>query len=318
LEIGPTFYLLSGRLFSEIAMRTTTCSFHAVLLAAMFAVSLCAEDAKVDAKNAERPGWVLKWSDEFDVDGEPDSKKWGREVGFIRNGELQYYTQNRPENARVEKGVLIIEGRKEKFTNPKFQEGAKGDWNKTKSHADYTAASLTTSKSASWTYGRIEVRAKLPAGRGTWPAIWMLGTNINEPGVGWPKCGEIDIMEFVGYDPEGMHATVHTTAYNHVKKTSKGHREKVEKLTEDFHVFAVEWTEKEIAFLFDDRKIHSFENDGKGDVATWPFNKPQYLILNFAIGGGWGAVKGIDETIFPQKFLIDYVRVYQRPDEQKK
>ena len=287
------------------------------LVAAILARYAVAETApsgdpapKPDPKTAH-PGWKLVFSDEFDTDGAPDPKKWGYEVGFVRNGELQYYTDARSENARVEKGNLVIEARKEKFPNPKFDPKQKD----AKEFADYTAASLTTEKSASWTYGRVEVRAKIPAGRGTWPAIWMLGTNIHE--VGWPRCGEIDILENVGFDPNGIHTTVHTDAFNHTKGTAKGHRTEVNKPFDDFHVYGIEWSKKEIVFLLDDQKVFSFENDGKGDAATWPYDKPEYLILNFAIGGGWGGQKGVDDAIFPQKFLIDYVRVYQKDEAQK-
>jgi beta-glucanase (GH16 family) len=282
----------------------------------MTAVS--AGDAPKTDDSKDRPGWKLVWSDEFDYEGVPDPKKWGYETGFVRNGEMQFYTNARSENARVENGNLIIEARKEHFPNPKYDANNKGtDWNKIKSHAEYTSASLTTEKFASWTYGRIEVKAKIPTGRGTWPAIWMLGTNIHEPGVGWPKCGEIDILENVGFDPDGIHTTVHTGAYNHVKKTAKGHREELKKPFDDFHIYAIEWTKKAIDFFLDDKKVFSFENDGKGDVNTWPYDKPQYLILNFAVGGGWGGVKGIDDSIFPQKFVIKYARVYQQVEEKK-
>ena len=262
-----------------------------------------------DPKNTERPGWKLVWHDEFDTDGPPDPKKWGYDTGWVRNGEQQYYTEGRSENVRVEKGNLVLEARKEHFANPKFEKDAKGDWNKTKPFADITSGELTTQNTVSWTYGRIEVRAKIPTGRGTWPAIWMLGTNINQ--AGWPKCGEIDILENVGFDPDGVHTTVHTDAYNHVKGTAKGHREDGKKPYDDFHVYAIEWTKKEITFFYDEKKVFAFENDGKGDVATWPYDKPQFLILNFAIGGGWGGAKGVDDSILPQKFLIDYVRVYE-------
>ena len=261
-----------------------------------------------DPKNTARPGWKLVWNDEFDKDGAPDPKKWGTEIGFIRNGEMQYYT-GRPENARVEGGNLVIEARKEHLPNAKYEKGSK-EWNNSREFADVTSASLTTEKTVSWTYGRVEVRAKIPTGRGTWPAIWMLGTNIHQ--AGWPKCGEIDILENVGFDPNGVHTTVHTEAFNHVKHTAKGHREEAVKPFDDFHVYAIEWTKKEITFLYDEKKVFAFENDGKGDVNTWPYDKPQFLILNFAIGGGWGGVKGIDDAIFPQKFLIDYVRVYEK------
>jgi beta-glucanase (GH16 family) len=239
----------------------------------------------------DRPGWKLVWSDEFDKDGAPDPKKWTYEEGFVRNRELQYYTVDRRENARVEKGNLVIEGRKEKYKT-----------------AEYTAASLTTLKSASWTYGRIEVRAKIPKGRGTWPALWTLGTNMKD--VGWPKCGEIDILETVGFDPDGIHTTIHTEAYNHQKKTQKGRRTEHPKPYDAFHLYAIEWTKQKIDFFYDEEKIFTFENEGKGEAA-WPFDKPQYLLLNFAIGGEWGGQKGVDDTIFPQQYLIDYVRVYE-------
>jgi len=269
----------------------------------LFGSAFAAEqNAKPEKKNAERPGWKLVWSDEFDYEGAPDPKKWSYEVGFVRNGEAQYYTNDRRENARVENGMLVIEGRKEHYTAPAGADGKAQT-------SEYTSASLTTVKSASWTYGRIEVRAKIPTGRGTWPAIWTLGTNIGT--AGWPKCGEIDILENVGFDPDGIHTTIHTAAYNHVKKTQKGHRVEKPKPYADFHVYAIEWTKDKIDFFFDDEKTFTTENEGKGEEA-WPFDKPQYLLLNFAIGGGWGGAKGIDESIFPQKFLIDYVRVYEK------
>ena len=145
----------------------------------------------------------------------PDAGRWDYEVGLIRNNERQYYTRDRPENARVENGLLVIEARREAFQG-----------------ADYTSASLTSR--ASWTYGRIEVRAKLPKGRGTWPAIWMLGTNIRQ--VGWPECGEIDIMEHVGFDPGRIHANIHTRAYNHVQGTNKGNSVVVLAPDGEFHV----------------------------------------------------------------------------------
>ena len=249
---------------------------------------------------AERPGWKLAWSDEFDKDGAPDPAKWTYEEGFVRNREQQYYTVDRRENARVEKGNLVIEGRKEHYTGTKAGKPVT---------AEYTSASLTTLKSASWTYGRIEVRAKIPKGRGTWPAVWTLGVNMKE--VGWPKCGEIDILETVGFDPDGVHTTIHTEAYNHQKKTQKGLRTERPKPCEAFHVYAIEWTKEKIDFFYDADRIFTFDNEGKGEAA-WPFDKPQYLLLNFAIGGEWGGQKGVDESVFPQQYLIDYVRVYAK------
>ena len=154
--------------------------------------------------------WKLVWSDEFEKPGLPDAAKWANEIGFVRNNEAQFYTRARLENARVEKGMLVIEARKERFKNPEFQAGAgEGKRARNREFADYTSASVTTRDKASWRYGRIEVRAKLPKGRGTWPAIWMVGTNNRQ--VGWPACGEIDIMEFVGHEPGVVHANIHTT-----------------------------------------------------------------------------------------------------------
>lgn len=255
--------------------------------------------------------WEPVWSDEFNYTGLPDANKWNYEVGFIRNRELQYYTSARKENARVENGTLIIESRKEKFKNPSYDPDAerRGRWNISREYADYTSAGLMTLGKASWCYGRIEVRAKLPTGRGTWPAIWTLGTNIRE--VGWPTCGEIDIMENVGFDPNRIHANSHTRKYNHARNTGKGASIRVSKPYKEFHIYAVEWYPDRIDFYVDDNKYFSYENEGSGEDA-WPYDKPQYLILNTAIGGTWGGQKGIDDSIFPQKFYIDYVRIYQK------
>jgi beta-glucanase (GH16 family) len=141
-----------------------------------------------------------------------------------------------------------------------------------------------------------------------WPAVWMMPTDSK---AGWPACGEIDIMEYVGHEPDTIHGTVHTADYNHVKKTQKGSRTRLEKPYEGFHVYAMEWDAESIRFYVDETLYFTFKNEGKGS-STWPFDKPFYLKLNSAVGGGWGGQKGIDESIFPQKYSIDYVRVYQR------
>ncbi len=255
--------------------------------------------------------WKLVWSDEFDKPGQPDPAKWNYEEGFIRNNEAQYYTRARPENARVENGMLIIEARKERFANSRYQPGApeSSRGGRGREFAEYTSASLTTRGKASWTYGRIEVRAKLPPGRGTWPAIWMLGTNTAQ--VGWPAGGEIDLMEFVGFDPGLIHANVHTKKYNHVKNNGKGSQIHTADACEAFHVYALEWNAERLDFFVDNQKYFTYSNEGSGTDA-WPFDKDQYLILNLAIGGAWGGAKGIDERCFPQRYYIDYVRVYQR------
>ena len=234
--------------------------------------------------------WKLIWSDEFNTPGMADPNKWDYEVGYIRNKELQYYTKARPENARVEGGFLVIETRKDNFEDHPI-----------------TSASLHTRRKASWKYVRIEVRAKLPTGRGMWPAIWMLGVNRQ---LGWPACGEIDIMENVGFDPLMIHANVHTKAYNHVLGTNKGNKIKVTDPSKNFHVYAIEWFEDHIDFFMDETKYFTFKNEGTGSD-VWPFDKPHYLILNAAYGGSWGGQKGTDDHILPQKYLIDYVRVYK-------
>jgi beta-glucanase (GH16 family) len=253
---------------------------------------------------ASAADWKLVWSDEFDKPGLPDPVKWGYETGFIRNNEAQFYTASRKENARVENGLLIIEARKEHFPNPDFKPDSE---RKGRAAAEYTSASLTTDGKASWTGGRFEVKAKVPGGRGTWPAIWMLGNNRRD--VGWPTCGEIDIMEFVGYDPGLIHANVHTAKFNHMKHTGRGDKIQIPDAASAFHIYALEWFPDRMDFFLDGKKYFTCKNDNGGDD-SWPFDKPQYLILNLAIGGAWGGQKGIDDGIFPARFEIDYVRVY--------
>lgn len=251
--------------------------------------------------------WSLVWSDEFSTPGLPDKTKWDYETGFVRNNELQFYTRDRLENARVEGGNLVIEGRKERYPNPGYKPGS--DPKKSRrsglEFADYTAASLITKGKASFLYGRIEVRAKLPQGKGVWPAIWMLGTNM--PAVGWPRCGEIDIMEFVGKDPDRVHATMHFSREG--KHASKGSNLKAPSPFNDFHIYAVEWFPDHMDFFFDQQKYFTFQVNDAGPGADNPFRKPQYLLINLALGGSWGGT--MDDAVLPQKYLVDYVRVYE-------
>ncbi len=245
----------------------------------------------ISQENQKPVKWKLVWQDEFNVDGLPNQQIWGYEEGYIRNRELQFYTRERPENARVENGNLVIEARKDNWEEHEI-----------------TSASLNTYGKKSVLYGRVEVKAKLPTGVGSWPAIWMLGNSI-EQGIRWPDCGEIDIMENVGFEPDVVHANIHTKTYNHVKNTNKGNRVTVEKPYDGFHVYALEWFQDRMDFFVDETKYFTFKNEQTGND-TWPFDKPHYLILNLAIGGGWGGQKGVDDKIFPQKYYIDYVRVY--------
>ncbi|MBO0929736.1 glycoside hydrolase family 16 protein [Fibrella aquatilis] len=241
------------------------------------------------------PTRKLVWADEFTRPGLPDSTKWGYDVGGSGwgNHELQFYTKSRPENARVENGYLIIEARKETYQS-----------------SQYTSARLLTKNTATWTYGRFEARLKLPDGRGTWPAFWMLGQQVAQ--VGWPLGGEIDIMEHVGFDQGVVHGTIHSKAYNHSIGTQKGKQTRVPTASSDFHVYAIDWTADRIDFYVDDLKFNSVNRTELGSTeAQWPFTKPFFLLLNLAVGGDWGGQKGVDETIWPRRLEVDYVRVYQ-------
>jgi len=281
-------------------MKSNILWYAAIGLCSLF--NLASFSARAD-DSMPPAGYKLVWADEFskDPDGLPDPTKWLYEVGFVRNHEAQYYTKERKENARVEGGQLIIEGLKEEYMPPASD-------NTSAPLAHYTAASLKTIGKVDWLYGRIEVRAKLPAGKGVWPAIWMLGSDMHEHGVGWPKCGEIDIMELVGKQPGIVHGTIHYFANG--KHQSQGAQTTLSHPESDFHVYAAEWTPERIEISVDGKKYNSFdvskaENDGQN-----PFHKPQYLILNLALGGSWGGP--IDDSIFPQRMVVDYVRVYQK------
>lgn len=263
------------------------------------------------SQTAHSKEWKLVWSDEFDYQGLPDTTKWNYEEGFVRNMESQYYTKDRMENARVENGVLVIEGKKEKFANLNYKKDS-NNWMEKVEYADYTSAALITQNKASWKYKRIEVRAKLPQGKGMWPAIWTLGTNINK--IGWPRCGELDIMEFVGKDPNRVHANAHFPVDG--KHKMDGDKLIEESPYNDFHLYAIEWYEDHIDFFFDESKYHTFIIDKAGKGENNPFRKPHYLLINLALGGSWGGP--IDDTVLPQKFLIDYVRVYELNNGKQK
>ncbi len=248
--------------------------------------------------------WELVWADEFDYSGPPDPQKWSFDVEGNSwawgNNELQNYTDESGGNAWVENGNLIIEARKEEYTHP----GG--------STRDYTSARLRTIDKGDWLYGRIEVRAKLPGGRGTWPAIWMLPTDWEYGS--WPSSGEIDIMEYVGYDPGKIHWTVHTEAFNHTAGTQVGESDIFDSPETDFYTYAIEWFPDRIDFLVDEQVCFTFENQDGYTYREWPFNKRFHLLLNVAVGGNWGGVQGVDDDIFPVRMEVDYVRVYALDD----
>ncbi|MBY0536927.1 MAG: glycoside hydrolase family 16 protein [Chitinophagaceae bacterium] len=241
---------------------------------------------------AQEKSWKLIWADEFNYTGLPDSTKWNYDVGGNGwgNNEKQYYTKARLDNASVDKGLLTITCIKEKF------EGM-----------EYSSARLVTKGKGDWQYGKIRVRAKLPKGLGTWPAIWMLGSTTP---LKWPDDGEIDIMEHVGYDQGRVHASIHCKTYNHIIGTQKTANVVLPDCSEAFHVYGVEWNKDEVIMTIDENVYFRFKNDHT-DYAAWPFDNKMYLILNIAAGGNWGGAKGVDEKIWPQKMEIDYVRVYQ-------
>ncbi|MDO4703226.1 MAG: glycoside hydrolase family 16 protein [Tannerella sp.] len=240
--------------------------------------------------------WLLVWNDEFDYEGLPDTTKWSYDTQGNAwnwgNNEAQFYTADNLDNASVKNGILTITA-----------------WKETIENKHYTSARLIMKAKGDWLYGRFEVRAKLPEGKGTWPAIWMLPTD-SEYGE-WPASGEIDIMENVGYDPNHIVGTAHTQSYNHIKGTQKSGMLFLPTHSTDFHVYALEWEEKEYRLYVDDKLFFTFINEGTG-YAEWPFDKKFYLILNLAIGGNWGGKHGIDEALFPHRFHIDYVRVYEK------
>ena len=212
----------------------------------------------------------------FDLgDGCPNSCGWG-------NNERQIYTK---ENYEIKGGKLIIHAKKE------------GN--------GYTSTKITTKDKKFFQYGRMEARAKLPIGHGIWPAFWMLGQNISQ--VGWPKCGEIDILEYVGREPHMVFTTLHTQdSHGNTINTKKTSFPNIE---EGFHVYTVDWTKDKMDFFVDDTLVYTFQPEVKNEN-TWPFDKPFYFILNVAIGGNFGG-PDVDDTIFPQDFIVDYVKVYQ-------
>lgn len=231
------------------------------------------------------------WRDEFDYTGLPDASKWGYDVGGDGwgNQELEYYTEADTANARVENGHLVIEARKEVYQGK-----------------DYTSARLVTKGKGDWLYGRVEVRAKLPTGRGVWPAIWMLASKSTYGTDYWPDNGEIDIMEHVGWEPGTVHATIHCK--NNYGANGKGATFSLPTLADDFHVYATEWTPNGLDFFVDGAKYFSYP--GQTGWQGWPFDENFHLLLNIAVGGSWGGAKGVDESIWPQKMEVDYVRVY--------
>ncbi|MBB6459076.1 glycoside hydrolase family 16 protein [Flammeovirga kamogawensis] len=244
----------------------------------------------------------LVWSDEFNTDGMPDTTKWSYDVEGNKwqwgNNELQAYTANRSQNVKITNGVLEITAIKEKYNDPIS----------TKTF-DYTSTRLVSQNKGDWLYGKFVIRAKLPSGRGTWPAIWMLPTDWKYGK--WPNSGEIDIMEHVGYEKDSIYASAHTASYHHSIGTNKTKAIAIKDAESEFHEYIVEWGPEEYSVFVDDQKYFTFKNE-HNSYKEWPYDQRFHMILNLAVGGMWGGLKGIDEAIWPQTLYIDYVRVYQK------
>lgn len=252
--------------------------------------------------------WHLVWQDEFNQDGRVDETKWNYELWAPKrvNEELQRYT-DRSENVRQQGGNLIIEARRDFF---------QGD--------EYSSARITSAGKGDLLYGRVEVRAKLPDGLGTWPAIWMMPSDFDAYAEScedptdeqklcnsWPNSGEIDILEHVGFDEGRIHSTMHNKAFFWKNfKQRKGALYEPD-VTHNFHLYAMEWSPERIDVFIDDTLYFSYINDHQG-WQSWPFDKPFHVILNIAVGGGWGGIKGVADDIWPKQMLIDYVRLYQK------
>lgn len=280
-------------------------SFHrtystAVNLIFSLAVALLFTGCAADEMQTVVTFTDLAFEDNFDTDGRIDETSWNYEIGDgVNNGlpvgwgnnELQYYT-DRPENIKVEDGVLHITALRENFQG-----------------ASYTSARITTKNKVEQRYGRIEARIQLPWGQGLWPAFWMLGSNIDE--VEWPQCGEIDIMEYRGQDPSTLIGSVHGPGYSAGNAVSKEYVLPNDRFDSGFHIFGIEWGPDYINFYVDDvlyNQITPEDVDGE-----WVFDQPFYIILNVAVGGDFVGPVGAN-TVFPQTMLVDYVRVYNGPE----
>lgn len=258
--------------------------------------------------------WKLVWSEEFNTEGAYNPKVWEPESGFVRNHEDQWY---QGENAWQENGCLIIEARCEHRKNPMFNRGDRRDWRTEREFINYTSASLTTRRSFSFLYGRLEVKAKIPTSSGAWPAIWLLGKDMP-----WPSCGEIDVMEY--YRINGVPHILANAAWGNdlqYNATWNSKRipfsfftEKDPRWTEKFHIWRMDWTPEAIRIYLDDELLNdiplSQTINGSIGQHTNPFMRPQYLLLNLAIGGDNGGP--IDDAVMPMRYEIDYVRVYQQ------
>lgn len=257
-----------------------------------------------DAGIAIPPGYKLVWADEFDVDGAPNPKNWNYEKGFARNEELQWY---QPDNATVKDGLLVIEGRKERVTNPNYKAGS-SDWKTSRQYAEYTSTSMTTSSLQTWQYGRFEMRARIPTSAGMWPAWWTLGVSGE-----WPSSGEIDIME---YYKGNVLANVACGTATRWQAKWDGSSKSVASLgagwANNFHVWRMDWDDQKIDLYMDDVLMNTASLSSMLNAdGTSPFKQKHYMLVNLAIGGSNGGEP--TGTTFPQRYEVDWIRVFQKP-----
>lgn len=257
--------------------------------------------------------WELVWSDEFNGQGEPDKEVWNFERGFVRNQEDQWYQK---ENAFMQDGVLIIEARKEHRPNPTYDPESR-HWGRKREFIEYSSACITSARKKVFLYGRLEVRAKIPVAGGAWPAIWTLGS-----GVEWPSCGEIDVMEYyrIGGKPHILANAAwgndkkYDAVWNSKKIPYSHFTEKDSLWAEKFHVWRMDWDENNIKIYLDDELLNDIplSTTINGSIGNFenPFHKPQYILLNLALGGINGGF--IDDSALPMRYEIDYVRIYQK------
>ena len=300
LAVSPTSGLSSGgavQITVTAAANPNTSSRSASLVFAAGTVRktvVVTQEAATTAKYDAPAGYDLVWHDEFD--GNSLGSDWTEEekpAGWVNN-ELQTYIKGSSVN-EVKDGNLLIHCYKDGsniFSGRVYAKPDKG-----------------------WTYGYFEARIKLPQGKGTWPAFWMMPAANRMPGNGWPRCGEIDIMEEVGFTPNEVSSSIHTQAYNHTNKTHKTKAVTIKKAEGDFHIYSLLWTDDEIITYVDGKELLNLEKSVLGDTHDqWPFHYPFHIILNLAWGGDWGGQEGVDESALPVTMEVDYVRVYQLPE----
>lgn len=277
-------------------------TLHVTRAAAGLALAsfLVAPGTREALRPARPDAWVLTWSDEFDGDGVPAEKNWTYDTGGggWGNHELESYTA-RPANSAVRGGHLEITAIRENFT------GSDGI------PREYTSARLKTLGRFSQAYGRFEARIRIPEGPGMWPAFWLMGDNIGK--VGWPKCGEIDVMENIGTEPGIVSGSLHgpSTIGETTSESSEFRLADPGRFADAFHVYAIEWEPERVRFYVDDTSFATYERADWKKTGPWPFDHPFFILLNLAVGGEWPGPPG-PSTKFPQTMRVDYVRVYQR------